>query len=161
MFFLIAALNDLDVWAADIKNAYLTALIKVKYYIVVTPDLGLDEEWNGKSCKVVRALYGLPVAGASFREYLAKHLGELGYVPCKADRDVHLRPFERNGEKLYQIAVCYVDDILVSGMCPQDQLKEIATRFELKKGSVEKPSTYLGADIEEVQIMGNDGSPKT
>ena len=85
LFFLIAALNDLEVWAADIKNAYLTAPIKEKYYIVVTPDLGLDEEWDGKPCKVVRALYGLPVAGASFRAYLAKHLGELGYVPSKAD----------------------------------------------------------------------------
>ena len=36
MFFLLAALNDLDVLAADIQNAYLSAPIKEKYYIIAT-----------------------------------------------------------------------------------------------------------------------------
>ena len=123
-------------------------------------DLGLISDWNGKPCKVVRALYGLPVAGASFRAYLAKHLTELGYFPCKADRDVYLRPFERDGEELCQTAVCCVDDVLVCGVKPRDQMDEIETKFELKKGSVQEPDTHLGANVEKVHVKDNDGSPK-
>ena len=136
MFFLIVALNDLPVPSADMKNACLSAPIKEKHHIMATKELGLDQESNGKPCEVVRALHGSPVTGASFRTCLAKHLTELGHIPCKADRDVHLGRFERDGEKLCQMAACCVDDILVCGVKPKDQMNEIKSKFESKKGSV-------------------------
>jgi len=60
---LLAVLNDLDVKAADIQNTYLTVPITKKYYV----KYGHNE---GQHAKVVWALYGLPVAGATFRTYL-------------------------------------------------------------------------------------------
>ena len=66
LFFLIAALNDLDVLSADIQNAYLTAPIKEKYYIVASEAMGFAESMWGRPARIVRAMYGLPVAGASF-----------------------------------------------------------------------------------------------
>ena len=75
LFFLVAALNDLDVLSADIQNAYLTAPIREKYYIKCGPEFGSNE---GKVALVIRALYGLGVAGASFRAYLGKKLRLLG-----------------------------------------------------------------------------------
>ena len=85
LLFLVAALNDLDVLSADIQNAYLTAPIKEKYYIVASEAMGFAESMWGRPARIVRAMYGLPVAGASFRSYLAGHLKELGYQPCAAD----------------------------------------------------------------------------
>ena len=160
LFFLIAALNDLPVLSADMKNAHLSAPIKEKCCVVANEELALNSDWNGKPCKVARALCGPPVAGASFRSYLAKHLTKLGCIPCKADRDAHPRPFVRDGEKLHQMAVCHVDDVLACGVRPKDQMDEIERKFKLKKGSVQEPDTHLGANVEKVNINDNDGSPK-
>eukprot|EP00957_Ditylum_brightwellii_P079671 6058518-Ditylum_brightwellii.AAC.1 len=37
-----AALNNLDVWAADIQNAYLQASLSQKHYIVCGAEFGLE-----------------------------------------------------------------------------------------------------------------------
>ena len=66
MFFLVAALNNLNVLSVDIQNAYLMAPIKEKYYMIATEAQGFSPELCGRPCKIVRALYGLPVARASF-----------------------------------------------------------------------------------------------
>ena len=68
---LVAALNGLDILACDIQNAYLTAPAREKVYIIAGDEFGSDK---GKIFKVVRALYGLKSAGASFRAFLAEHL---------------------------------------------------------------------------------------
>jgi len=55
--FLIAALNDLDIEAADIGNAYLNAPPREKIYIKCGPEFG--PELEGRCAIIVRALYGL------------------------------------------------------------------------------------------------------
>ena len=52
----IAALNDLEVKAGDIMNAYLTAPITVKVWTVLGKEWGPDA---GKKAIIVQALYGL------------------------------------------------------------------------------------------------------
>ena len=42
--FTYAALNGLDVFAADIRNAYLQAPSSQKHYIICSPEFGLDNE---------------------------------------------------------------------------------------------------------------------
>ena len=59
----IAALNDLQVMTSDIKNAYLTSPCEEKIYTTLGPEFGEDQ---GKTAIIVRALYGLKSAGASF-----------------------------------------------------------------------------------------------
>eukprot|EP00536_Pseudo-nitzschia_multiseries_P000815 jgi/Psemu1/1835/gm1.1835_g len=66
LFFLLAALNNLDALSADIQNAYLTAPIKKKYSTFATEEQEFSQELYGSSCKLVRALYQLPVAGVLF-----------------------------------------------------------------------------------------------
>ena len=144
LFFLIAALNDLDILSADIQNAYLTAPLndsKCRYYVVACEAYGFPKEFWGRPAKVVRALYGLPVAGASFRSHLARHLRELGYRPSKADPDVHLRPaVKENGDLYYQMMIAYVDDLLCCGVDPRTQMQMVADEFTLKDGTVEEPT---------------------
>jgi hypothetical protein len=84
----LASLNDLDVKMADIENAYLTAPLTEKVWNVLGPELGDD---SGNRALIVRALYGLKLAGAAFRNHLAECMKQLGWNPCRADRDLWMK----------------------------------------------------------------------
>jgi hypothetical protein len=53
------------------------------------PDFGTGA---GKKAIVVRALYGLKSAGASFPSVFADCMQRLGYKPCKVDPDQWMKP---------------------------------------------------------------------
>ena len=65
---LTAALNDVQVMAADVNNAFLTASNKEKIWIRAGPEFVSLE---GKPFIVRAALYGLNSASASFRAPMA------------------------------------------------------------------------------------------
>ena len=54
--FTYAALNGLDVFAADIQNTHLQAPLSQKHYIICSPEFGLENE--GRVALIHRALYG-------------------------------------------------------------------------------------------------------
>ena len=70
---MIAALNDLAVKGADIQNAFLTSPTKERVWLRAGPEFGNDE---GKVYVVVRALYGMKSASASFRSFMAEKTGQ-------------------------------------------------------------------------------------
>lgn len=149
--FLIAALNGLDLQAADVGNAYLHAPNREKIWFVAGPEFG---EHQGKCILIVRALYGLKSAGASWRKMFSDMIvGEMGFMPTKADRDVYIRPaVGTDGFQYYEYILVYVDDLLVLSEDCGSILKYIDAKFKLKEGSVGKPTTYLGAQIEEFTL---------
>ena len=59
-----AALNSLNIMTSDIKNAYLSAPLDVRIHATLGPEFG--PELEGKTALIVRALYGLPSAGACY-----------------------------------------------------------------------------------------------
>jgi Reverse transcriptase (RNA-dependent DNA polymerase) len=154
IFFLICALNDLDVLACDVQNAYLNATTKEKNWFIAGPELGGDN--IGKSVLIVRALYGLRSSGAQWREHLATTLRNAEFVSCKADPDVWLRAaVKSNGDKYYEYVLCYVDDILCGSEKPNKIMDYLSQQYTLKKGSVKEPDVYLGADIKKF-VVGRD-----
>ena len=87
ILFTIASLNDLDVMAADISNAYLNAPCGEKLWIRCGPEFG--PSFEGRIAILEKALYGLATAGRSWRDFCASMLrDELGFVPCKADNEI-------------------------------------------------------------------------
>ena len=56
MLALLAELNGLKFWAADVSNAYLEAKTKERVYIVASPEFGPLE---GHTLIIYKALYGL------------------------------------------------------------------------------------------------------
>ena len=82
---LMAALNDLEVKAGDVLNAYVTAPVTEKVWTILGPEFGPDA---GKNAIIVRALYGLKSSGAAFRAPLASFMRQMGYTSCKADPDL-------------------------------------------------------------------------
>jgi Reverse transcriptase (RNA-dependent DNA polymerase) len=68
--FLIVALNDLDILAAGIGNAYLNAPVREKIFIVCGREF--RDDLVGRKAIIVRALYGLKSSGAAWRACLAE-----------------------------------------------------------------------------------------
>ena len=145
----IAALNDLDLLACDIQNAYLTAKCREKIYIIAGKEFGSDA---GGIFIIKMALYGLKSSGAAFRSKLAGVLHDMNYRPSWADPDVWMRPATKpGGFQYYEYILVYVDDVLVLSHEPQKSIEGITAVFKLKNDKAEKPDMYLGAQIEEVK----------
>lgn len=143
--FLLAGLNNLDICAADIQNAFLESPCSEKFYTTLGREFGSDQ---GKKALVVRALYGLKSAAASFGRYLKESLRNLGWIPTKGDPNVYLRPATKSdGTKIYEYLLTYVDDLLCIGINPKESIEAIGKVFTLKPGSVGPPTQYLGAEI--------------
>ena len=61
----LAELNNLQLWGADVGNAYLQALTKEKHYIVGGPEF---EELEGHVLVMHKALYGTRSGGACWHD---------------------------------------------------------------------------------------------
>lgn len=148
--FTYAALNGLEVCAADIRNAYLQAPSSQKDYIICGPEFGLENV--GKKALIHRALYGGKSAGRDFRNHLRTCMRHLGFVSCPADPDVWMRPATTNdGSPCYEYVLLYVDDALAIGPNAEKLLREeIGKYFELKPESIGPPSIYLGGKVSQV-----------
>lgn len=147
-----AALNDMDVFAADIRNAYLQAPSSAKDYIICGPEFGLENE--GKVALIHRALYGGKSAGRDFRNNLRSCMDHLGFTSCPADPDVWMRPaMKANGAKVYDYVLLYTDDVLVISDNAENILRhELGKYFELKQESIGPPKLYLGGHLREVML---------
>ena len=151
----IAALNGLKVRACDIQNAYLTAPCREKIYTTAGPEFGSDA---GKQMLVVRALYGLKTAGASYRSFFAEALRDLGFRPSYADPDVWMKPaLKANGDTYWEYVLCYVDDVLAIHEDPRITLGLIMKKkFKLKNDKMDEPEMYLGAELSKMDNEDGD-----
>jgi hypothetical protein len=148
----MAALHDLQVKTADIQNAYLTAPCREKVATVCGPEFGTRA---GRTAIIKRALYGLKSSGSAFRQHLADCMRHLGYLPCKADSDVWMKPLQRDdGFKYYAYVLLYVDDVLCVHHDGMMALQEIDFYFKMKEVSMGDPDLYLGAKVRQV-VMPN------
>ena len=147
----IAALNDLEVKAGDIQNAYLTAPITERVWTVLGPEFGGDQ---GARAVIIRALYGLKSAGAAFRSHLARAMREMGYTSCLADPDLWYKPQTRPDDHFdyYSYILCYVDDILCIHHDAMTIMNKLNGRFRMKDGSVGDPDIYLGTKLKQARL---------
>ena len=84
--FLVAALNNLKIEAADIPNVYLNSKTREQVHIVCGPIFGHNQ---GRVVLMVRALYGLS-SRECFRKKFAQNLRDMHFKPCRADPDVSM-----------------------------------------------------------------------
>ena len=150
--FTYAALNDLDIFAGDIQNAYLQAPSSRKDYIICGPEFGLENV--GRVALIHRALYGGKTAGRDFRNHLRSCMMHLNFTSCPADPDVWMRPAKKSdGSEYYEYVLLYVDDTLVISENAEDVLRnEIGKYFEVKEKSIGPPKLYLGGHVRKVEL---------
>eukprot|EP00804_Cyclotella_cryptica_P003431 CCRYP_002083-RA/>CCRYP_002083-RA protein AED:0.66 eAED:0.23 QI:0/-1/0/1/-1/0/1/0/156 len=75
---LIAVLNNIDIWAADVLRAYITMPFQAKIWTTLGKEFGDD---CGKKAIVVPSLCGLKSSGTAFRVHLAGSC-ERWVTPC-------------------------------------------------------------------------------
>ena len=111
----LAKLNNLEVWGADIGNAYLEAKTKEKLYIVAGPEF---EELEGHILVIYKALYGLKSSGLRWSQKIHDIMLDMGFSPSKADPCVWLR--KAKCATKYEYVAIYVDDLLIACDCASD-----------------------------------------
>jgi len=108
----LAKLNDLDLWATDVGNAYLEALTKEKIYIIASPEICKLE---GHIIIIRKALYGLHTSGLRWHETFADCLRSLGFEPCWAEPDIWMWQVDDH----YEYVPVYIDDLEISSKDPK------------------------------------------
>ena len=79
-------MNGLDIYAADIKSAYLQAPTSEKHFILCGDEFPL--KMQGRIALIKRALYGGKSAGSDYWKHMQTCMEPLGFTSCKADSDV-------------------------------------------------------------------------
>ena len=110
----LSQLNDLEIWGADVGNAYLEAYTDEKLCIIAGPEF---KEQQGHLLIMIKALYGTPSGGARWHDRLFDILQELKFKPSKADPDVWMRP--EPGGTCYEYIAVYVDDLAIAAKDPK------------------------------------------
>ena len=147
-----AALNNVDVMAADIQNAYLQAPASERHYIICGAEFGLENV--GKVALIKRALYGGKSAGADFWRHLRTCMEFLGFQSTISDAEVWRRKAVKdNGHEYWEYILLYVDDALCISHRAEDVLRnELGKYFVLKQESISKPNIYLGNKVTNVTL---------
>ena len=148
----LAALNDPEDKTSDIQNAYLTAPCLEKICTTLGSEFGPD--LAGKKALVVRVLYGITSAGASFKNHLSECTRNIGYPLCPEDPDLWFKEetCPSDGDKHYAYFFLYVDNCLVIHNAEDTALHELDHFFTMKSGSIGYPNMYLGAKLRKVVL---------
>ena len=104
----LAALEDWEIQALDVKQAFLYGKLDEEIYME-QPE-GFVKDGN-KVWKLHRALYGLKQASLSWWKECNASMGKLGFKRCVSDAGVYV--FKEKGQTV--IAIIYVDDALFMG----------------------------------------------
>ena len=121
----IAELNDLDLWATDIGNAYLEAYTSELVCIIAGPEFG---DLVGCLLIIINALYGLKSSGLCWYERFAIDLHEMGFLQCKADPEVWMRDKGNH----YEYVSVFVNDLKVASKDPKSIIKMLTNEYKVK-----------------------------
>ena len=139
MVVFLSQLNNLEIWGADVGNAYLEAYTDEKLCIIAGPEF---KELQGHLLIMVKALYGTRSGGARWHDRLFDILQELKFKPSKADPDVWMRP--EPGGTCYEYIAVYVDDLAIAAKDPQAFCNELKKKCNLKLKGVGPLEYHLG-----------------
>ena len=137
----LAELNGLELWGADVGNAYLESKTREKNYIVAGPEFG---DRQGHILVIYKALYGLRTSGKCFLHKFAESLRAMRFVPSKADSCIWMRP----AGDIYEYVAVYVDDLCLAMRDCAAFCKELKERFGYKLKGDGPLKYHLGNNFE-------------
>ena len=143
----LAELNDLELWGADVGNAYLQALTREKLYIVGGPEF---EELQGHVLVMYKALNGTRSGGACWHDKFFDILHDMGFKPSKADPDIWMKS-SKDGSHYEYIAV-YVDDLAICMKDPKSFCDTLKEKYKLKLKGVFQSIITLDVDTLEMKM---------
>ena len=108
----LSKLNDRELWATDIGNAYLKALMAEHIYIVAGPEFG---ELEGHMLVIYKVLYGSHSSGLRWHLRFLDCLRGMGFSPSKAEPDIWMQCVDDH----YEYIAVYVDDLAITSKDPK------------------------------------------
>ena len=139
MVVFLSQLNDLEIWGADVGNAYLEAYTDPNLCIIVGPEF---KELQVHLLIMIKTLHGTRSGGARWHDRLSDILQELKFKPSKADPDVWMRP--EPGGTCYEYIAVYVDDLAIAAKDPQAFCNELKKKYNLTLKGVGPLEYHLG-----------------
>ena len=137
----LGKLNNLELWGADIGNAYLEAFTDEKLYKVAGPEF---QEFEGYILIFLKALYGLKSSGKRWVEVIHGILRDMKFLPSKADPCIWLR--KAPNLKCYEYIAVYVDYLSIEAESPSAHIQIFKAKYHLKVKGDGKLTYHLGAD---------------
>ena len=123
----LGELNNLELWGADIGNAYLEAYTQEKLFIIGGAKF---QEHDGFILIFNKALYGLKSSGKRWAEIFYDIIKGMGFTPSKADPCVLMR--ENKALKCYEYLAIYVDDLCIAAQNPGQIIQTLKRDYKLK-----------------------------
>ena len=133
---MIAALNGLDILAADIGNAYPNAPCYGKVYFTAGAEFG-----NRKYAHeiVVHAMYGLKYNGDAQISHWTETTRNMDFVPSEDNPNVWMQKATKsNGFKYLEYLLIYVDAMLWISEHPEKFMDTIKSVYLLKEDTTGK-----------------------
>ena len=137
----LGKLDNLDLWGADIGNAYLEAFTDEKLYVVAGPEF---QELEGYILIFLKALYGLKSSGKRWAEVIHGILWGMKVLPSKADTCIWLR--KAPNLRCYEYIAVYVDDLCIAAESTSAIIQNFKTKYHLKVKGDGKLTYHLGVD---------------
>ena len=137
----LGKLNHLDLWGADIGNAYLEAFTDEKLYIVAGPEF---QELEGYILIFLKALYGLKSSCKRWAEVIHSILRDMKFLPSKADPCIWLR--KAPSSSCYEYITVYVDDLCIAAEFLSTIIQILKSKYHLKVKEDGKLTYHLGTD---------------
>jgi Reverse transcriptase (RNA-dependent DNA polymerase) len=91
----LAELNKMELWGANVGNAYLEAMTKYKVYIIGGPEFG---NLAGHPLCIFKAIYGLISSDLCWHQHFADVLRDIGSIQSKVESNIRMRA--SNGQKV-------------------------------------------------------------
>ena len=154
-------LNDLEIWGADVGNAYLEAYTDPNLCITAGPEF---KELQVHLLIMIKTLHGTRSGGARWHDRLSDILQELKSKPSKADPDVWMRP--EPGGTCYEYIAVYVDDVAIAAKDPQafcNELKHLGCTYKKDHDGTlaADPRRYVNKILESYERMFNEKPRKS
>ena len=143
----LGKLNNLELWGADIGNAYLEAFTDEKLYIVAGPEF---QELEGYILIFLKALYGLKSSGKRWAEVIHGILRDMKFLPSKADPCIWLR--KAPNLRCYEYIAVYVDDLCIAAKSPSAIIQIFKSKYHLKVKGDGKLTYHLVLTILKTQM---------
>ena len=93
----LSKVNNLELWATNIGNAYLKALMAECIYLVAGPEFG---ELEGHMLIIYKALYGLHSSRLRWHLRFLDCLRGMGFTPSKAEIDIWMQHVDDHNKYL-------------------------------------------------------------
>ena len=136
----LAELNNLELCATDIENAYLEAVTKEKVCIIAGPEFC---DLEGHLLLIHKALYGLRTSGQRWHDRFSICLRDMGFSPSKAEPDIWMRP----NDDVYEYVAVYVDDLAIASKDPDSIIDILLNKYKFKLKGTGPIKYHLGMDF--------------